>query len=112
MKFPTGDCYVGGLLNGRYWDYGKLFSNNRLVLEGRFIDNSMINGTIYYNDDRIKYVGDVYFDEVDASYKKHGKGLLQYRNGNTYEGDFSLDKYHGYGKIMYDGGKKGYFEGI
>ncbi|KAL4482511.1 hypothetical protein ABPG72_001487 [Tetrahymena utriculariae] len=112
LTFPTGDCYKGGLLNGKYWDYGRLYSNNRLVLEGKFVDNSMIYGTLYYTDDKIKYVGEVFFDESDDSYKKHGKGTLYMRNGDIYEGDFSLDLYHGFGKILYDGGKKGYFEGL
>ncbi|EAR88928.2 MORN motif protein (macronuclear) [Tetrahymena thermophila SB210] len=112
LTFPTGDCYKGGLLNGKYWDYGRLYSNNRLVLEGKFVDNSMIYGTLYYTDDKIKYVGEVFFDESDDSYKKHGKGTLYMRNGDIYEGDFSLDLYHGFGKILYDGGKKGYFEGV
>lgn len=99
------------MLNGKYWDYGRLYSNNRLVLEGKFVDNSMIYGTLYYTDDKIKYVGEVFFDENDDSYKKHGKGTLYLRNGDIYDGEFSLDLYHGFGKILYDGGNKGYFEG-
>lgn len=46
----------------------------------------MIEGILYYTDDKLKYVGEVFFDEVDNSYIKHGKGILYFNNGDIYDG--------------------------
>lgn len=67
MHLPNGEVYKGGVLNGRFWDYGKLYRGNTLVLEGNFVDNTMVNGVLYYGEDPmkqpevqlLKYVGDV-----------------------------------------------------
>ena len=39
----------------------------------------------------------------------HGKGLLTYENGNTYEGEFVKNRREGYGSFSWVNGKK--FEG-
>ena len=55
-----------------------------------------------------KYVyknGDYYIGQILEG-KKHGKGILYYKNGNIkYDGDFISDKFEGDGKYIYENGE-------
>ena len=38
----------------------------------------------------------------------HGKGKYYYQNGSTYEGDYNMNKRHGYGQYIWNKTKWGY----
>jgi len=43
----------------------------------------------YHNDVKLlKYIGSVKFDEQKQTYVKHGEGVLEFINGDIYEGGF------------------------
>lgn len=87
LRFPSGDSFEGGLLNGKFTDFGKFYQGNRLILEGIFVENLMIRGTLhYYADEKVSYTGEVFYDSEQNHYKKHGSGVLHFRNGDIYEG--------------------------
>ena len=53
-------------------------------------------------------MGNIYEGEVLEG-KKHGKGVLKFRNGDIYTGQFFQDEAHGQGKYTWPNGE--YFEG-
>ncbi|PRP73858.1 radial spoke head 1 protein [Planoprotostelium fungivorum] len=59
--------------------------------------------TIEVYDNGISYIG-----TFDTQGRRHGKGKLQYQNGDYYEGSFHLGKRHGRGTHVCNGGKHRY----
>ena len=49
---------------------------------------------------KIDYVGELVND------KPHGKGILTYENGDSYEGEWKEGKKHGQGTLFFDDGSK------
>lgn len=50
--------------------------------------------------EKIKRFG--YDGAVDGNGKYHGRGVLKYESGRSYEGDFQNGKFHGQGKMIYE----------
>ena len=44
-----------------------------------------------------KYIEGVYYGEFDSDKKKEGRGVIFYKNGKLYEGQFSNDLKNGKG---------------
>ena len=59
-------------------------------------DNNLPNGKgeIKYLDEEINYKGDI------INGNKNGFGILEFKDGTKYEGEFKEDKYNGKGKIL------------
>ena len=111
--------YDGQIQNGKYNGKGKIFSqkNNKskfLKIEGTFQNDKLIFGTIYYdknvtNNKLLKYEGQVSFEEGTGNYLRNGNGLLFFKNGDVYEGNFLKGEFEGEGKIFYK--NRSIFEG-
>lgn len=92
--------YNGKLKNGLFSDYGKLYNQNYLYYQGKFIKGKMNgNGTIHNNKNQKIYSGH-FVDDF-----KNGFGIEYYKNGVVkYQGDWIKNKYDGKGALFFDNG--------
>ncbi len=115
IKYQNGTTYTGGWLDDECSGHGVCLYANGDKFEGEWSKNGKItyaNGDIYEGATYGKPIGyrANYKDYVIYEQQKHGKGVLKYKSGKKYEGEFNYDFIHGNGtmfdatgKIEYDG---------
>ena len=98
-KYSDGFTYKGGFLNGNRHGDGKFYNKeNKIVVDGEFKNNNLIYGTMYHKDSH--YTGDF------SDYKRHGKGVLYFEDGEKFVGEFENGDQHGYGAYYKANGEK------
>jgi len=117
-KYPSGNIYEGGFVNGKRHGKGKLTCPNGNVYEGKFVEGKFRegkltcpNGNVYegkFANDEC-HEGELKLPNGDIYEGKFGngecyKGKLRYPNGNVYEGKFVDGEPHGQGKLRYPNG--------
>ena len=81
--------YEGDLLDGMYYNYGKMFDDHKLIYEGGFLKGKYNNFGKQYKGDKLLYEGEF----LEGLYHGYGKLI------GKYEGNFSNGLYEGKGII-------------
>ena len=122
FHFNNGDIYIGTWKNNRQHGYGTIYEISGTIFEGSFYEGKIHGtGVITQPNGRIvhgiwNFGSMVKKDEYD--FLNHpdidrncnsilcdsGKGTFQYRNGDTYKGEFSGGRPKGLGKLEYKNG--------
>ena len=122
--WPSGQKYEGEWKEGKYNGHGKLTYSNDTVFEGTFVDGkkdgdgtyTLTDGTVINEkwDHGAKYVENKEYTLPDGEAGAYtgfwdvtnkyptGRGVMQFANGDVYEGDFAEGTMAGQGKMTYE----------
>lgn len=119
VRYGPNNFYIGDYNNNKRHGNGYHHFANRIVYKGKY-DNDMKVGGIVFEPELKKIIyeggwfGDLYNGTgkltrlTEERYvgefrngKFHGKGLLKWPNGSSYEGDFVDGNREGHGKFIY-----------
>ena len=96
LTYGNGEVFEGHFENGRRHGRGMLTLSNGDVLTGKWLDDKHVR------DDQLDFCAGVERREDISKCPKrngrsHGRCLVTYRNGDTYDGKFRDGFKHGYG---------------
>jgi len=97
FQVDTTECwqFEGEYKNGVKCGEGWLADADRNIFTGTFRDNLFVEGKVEYEDGRGEYNGEC------RKRKHHGKGRMNYANGDHYDGDWVDGKREGTGTMYY-----------
>mmetsp|Transcript_26872 Transcript_26872/g.27097 ORF Transcript_26872/g.27097 Transcript_26872/m.27097 type:complete len:227 (+) Transcript_26872:212-892(+) len=90
-KYPSGDIYVGEMMDGLRNGKGIYTYHNGDVYEGQYKDDIKHGFGIYKHASGAMFQGEYRNDE------RNGTGIFIYSNGDRYEGEYQDDLKHGRG---------------
>ena len=95
VHYFDGSKYEGGMLDGQKHFFGKITKG----CPNRTIQAKFKNGSAVLSETLlIKYPnGNKYQGQLNDREMKHGKGVMEYNNGEKYDGDWENDKKCGFG---------------
>ena len=101
MYYKNGNIMFIGTLIKDNKSFGKLYEKNGILLfEGKYNNGIPYDGTVFYSDETILYIG-----KLDDDFKPKGYGTIFYPNGNLfYEGEWKNGIPEGNG-VYYDENK-------
>jgi hypothetical protein len=98
MLLYSTQKYIGEFKNGQRHGQGTLYLPLERVLEGRWRNDELVEGTANFSD------GARYTGTWEFGYR-HGKGELIYPDGRKYSGEFHGGNRHGQGIMRYPDGR-------
>lgn len=99
ITYASGDKYEGDIKDGKYHGKGTLIKADGTIQSGDWLKGDFtIRDTIIFENGG-KYVGNIIttdsFGNIPHKSKPHGIGVMEYINGDRYEGEF-CGKYNGF----------------
>ena len=102
LVYPDGSRYIGNVVNLVREGTGKLTTRDGRVYEGTW-SNGLMNGRgKVILPDTGDTMGSTYTGELKNNVA-HGDGVIRFRNGDSYYGDWENGQYHGQGSLYLDG---------
>ena len=101
MNYTNQDQYVGEWHNNKREGMGRFYSAMQYEYTGGWkADKKEGHGTMIWeteaDDSRVRYIGEFHQDVMQ------GHGMVEYFNGDRYEGEFYLSMPHGKGKFFFN----------
>lgn len=98
LKMKDGSEYIGPFLKGSFSGQGQLSYSDGAVVKGEFKNGEVFGKGVYKYPSTDPMQKEEYVGHFQRSIPS-GKGILKFRNGSVYTGDFSNGRMQGQGKM-------------